>query len=173
MAAPLTVVIFGASGDLAARKLIPALFNLHLNDDLPQGTRIVGIARSKFSDDEFRSHQQEKSKASFEKSKQAWDDSAWESFAEHLHYVPADATKPEGMQAIQTWFDEHEQGENVERLYYLSVAPELYPTLSTALGEAGMSEDKNGFRRLIIEKPFGHDQENGQATQRDTSQTLA
>ena len=157
MAAPLTVVIFGASGDLAARKLIPALFNLHLNNELPDETRILGVARSEYGNAEFRVKQMEKSKASFEKAKQNWDDAAWESFAEHLHYIAADATHPDGVQALQSWFEEHESGGNVERLYYLSVAPELYPTLSTALGEAGMNDESTGFRRLVIEKPFGHD----------------
>jgi glucose-6-phosphate 1-dehydrogenase len=157
MATPLTVVIFGASGDLTARKLVPALFNLALKRRLPDGTRVVGVARSEYTDPSFRDHLGAKARDAFKSSGEAWDDAAWAKFAANLHYVRTDVTLPGGMEPLRAWFTEVEGQGGGRRLYYLSVAPELYPDLSTTLGEAGFAREDGGFRRLVIEKPFGHD----------------
>jgi glucose-6-phosphate 1-dehydrogenase len=154
MAAPLTVVIFGASGDLTARKLVPALFNLARKGRLPEEARILGVARSEFSDDKFRQHLADKGR---ELAKDGWDQPAWEKFAGRVHYVAADVTKPGGIGPVKQWFDQHEGQGGGRRLYYLSVSPEVYPALATTLGEAEFNDEKTGFRRLVIEKPFGHD----------------
>jgi glucose-6-phosphate 1-dehydrogenase len=74
-----------------------------------------------------------------------------------VHYLSADVTQPGGCQPLIDWFKAREGNEPGRRLYYLSVSPELYPQLSGHLGEAGLSHENGGFRRLIIEKPFGHD----------------
>ncbi len=154
MAAPLTVVIFGASGDLTARKLVPALFNLARKGRLPAECRILGVARTEFSDEAFRTHLAEKGR---ELAKVEWDQAAWEQFAGRVQYVAADVTKPGGMAPVKAWLDEHEGGGGGRRLFYLSVSPEVYPALAVTLGEAGFNDEKTGFRRLVIEKPFGHD----------------
>ncbi len=154
MAAPLTVVIFGASGDLTARKLVPALFNLFRKDRLPPECQVLGVARSAFTDDAFRTHLAEKGK---ELAKDEWDQAAWERFAGRVHYVAADVTKPGGIGPVKAWFDAREGAGGGRRLFYLSVSPEVYPALATTLGEAGFNDEKTGFRRLVIEKPFGHD----------------
>jgi glucose-6-phosphate 1-dehydrogenase len=166
MATPLTIVIFGASGDLTARKLVPALFRLAAKGRLPEQARVVGVARSDFSDPAFRD---ELAKKGREASKdEPWDDAAWARFAPRLHYVRADAAKPGGLAALADWFAANEGDGGGDRLYYLSVAPELYPQIATRLGEAGMNKEQGGFRRLVIEKPFGTDK----ASARELNATL-
>jgi glucose-6-phosphate 1-dehydrogenase len=156
MASPLTVVIFGASGDLTSRKLIPALFNLARRGHLPPEARILGVARTEYTDDTYREYLHGKVRDGFGSAGDDWNAEEWNNFAQRVFYCPADVTKPNGVAPLQQWFAAHEPGEG-RRLYYLSISPELYPEVATALGEAGMSRDETGFRRLIIEKPFGHD----------------
>ena len=168
MPAPLTVVIFGASGDLTARKLIPALFNLHLKGYLPDDARVVGVARSEFTDDAFRQHMSDKVKEAFTAAKEGFDPAAWATFAARLFYVATDLTKPAGTKPLAEWFAANEGTGGGDRLYYLSVSPDLYPKLSTILGEAEFNAETGGFRRLVIEKPFGHDL----ATARELNATL-
>ena len=157
MATPLTVVIFGASGDLTGRKLIPALFNLARKGRLPAEAKILGVARSPLTDETFRTEITPKVQAAFTSSGEGWNAAEWDEFAKRLHYVPADVTKPGGVAPLQTWFDANEGPDGGRRVYYLSISPELYPSVATALGEAGMNKEVGGFRRLIVEKPFGHD----------------
>jgi glucose-6-phosphate 1-dehydrogenase len=157
MATPLTVVIFGASGDLTSRKLVPALFNLARRGRLPAEARIVGVARTAFSDDAFREQLAKKGKEIFVSSGEEWNDSEWSAFAQRVHYVAADVTKPGGMAPLQQWFDANEGPTGGNRLYYLSISPELYPQVAAALGDAGFNKETGGYRRLIVEKPFGHD----------------
>jgi glucose-6-phosphate 1-dehydrogenase len=165
MAAPLTVVIFGASGDLTSRKLVPALFHLALKGRLPEGTTVLGVSRSEKSDEQFRSELGEKAKAA---DKQKFDAAGWAKFAESLHYVAADVTAADGLAPVAEWLKTHEGGNGGRRLYYLSISPELYPPASDALGKAGMNAEEGGFRRLVIEKPFGHDL----ATAKELNKTL-
>ncbi len=164
MTTPLTVVIFGASGDLAARKLIPALYNLARKGRLPAEAKVVGVARSAFTDDAFR----EKMKASVAAHKEQWDEAVWARFASQLHYVAADITgDANGTAPLKAWFDANEGASGGRRLYYFSVKPELYPELSAALGDAGFSKEVGGFRRVIVEKPFGHDLATGKKLNED------
>jgi glucose-6-phosphate 1-dehydrogenase len=163
MAAPLTVVIFGASGDLTARKLVPALYNLFLKDRLPMGTRVLGVARSDYTDAAYRDHLGEKARDAFKSSGELWDEAAWVKFAVNVFYVPTDVTQPGGIEPLRRWFAQAEGTGGGQRLYYLSVSPELYPELGTTLGEAGFNKEDGGFRRLIIEKPFGRDQASAKA----------
>jgi glucose-6-phosphate 1-dehydrogenase len=157
MAPPLTVVIFGASGDLTGRKLIPALFNLALKDRLPPEARVVGVARSPFTDESFRADMAKKVKDALTGAGDRFDPARWAAFADRLHYVATDVTKPGGVGPLAEWFRANEGPSGGRRLFYLSVSPELYPALSTTLGEAGFNKEEGGFRRLVIEKPFGHD----------------
>lgn len=168
MAQPLTVVIFGASGDLTGRKLVPALFNLAIKKRLPPEARILGVARSEFTDDSFREQIVTKVQDAFKSSGEEWREDEWAEFAKRLHYTSADVTKPGGIAPIQKWFDANEGNGGGRRVYYLSISPELYPQVSTALGEAGLSKENGGFRRLVIEKPFGHDL----ATAKELNHTL-
>jgi glucose-6-phosphate 1-dehydrogenase len=157
MAAPLTVVIFGASGDLTARKLIPALYNLGLKGRLPEGTKVLGVARTENSDDGFRGLIAKKLREAAVAAKETFDEAKWAEFAANLHYLPTDVTKPDGMAPIAKWFEDREGKGGGQRLFYLSISPELYPQVSDVLGQAGFNKEEGGFRRLIVEKPFGHD----------------
>src|SRR5262249_35684220 len=134
MANPLTVVIFGASGDLTARKLVPALFHLFVKNRPPADTRVVGTARSELSDDEVRAKLAGPAR---EADRARGDAGAWKRFAERLHYVAADAAKPGGLEPLRAWLDRRPG----DRLYYLSVAPELVPEIAARLGEAGMARE--------------------------------
>jgi glucose-6-phosphate 1-dehydrogenase len=163
---PLTLVIFGASGDLTARKLIPSLYALALKRRLPEELRIVGVARSPFTDDAFRA----KMAAGVREFRAAeWDQAVWGDFARRLFYVSGDAARPGGLQGLTAWLGQAEGGSPASRrLYYLAVAPNLYPEIVKQLGEAGMNQAAEGWRRLVIEKPFGRDL----ASARALNQTL-
>lgn len=142
----LSLVIFGASGDLTERKLIPALFALSRKDRLPKDTAIVGVARSKMSDDEFRAKVTPKEEPA-----------KWKDFTKRLFYVAGDATNPEGLEGLDRWLKSRESTAGGDRLYYLSVGPELVPDIVRSLAKRGMNQDERSARRLIIEKPFGRD----------------
>lgn len=147
-----TIIIFGASGDLTRRKLIPALFNKYKKGDLDGDLNIVGVSRTDYSHDDFR-EQMHEGVQEFSKS---YDKSTWEEFSPKIWYIPADASLIKGFDSIKTGLKEIEAGE-VNRLYYLSVAPFLYEDIITNIGKAGMNEEDGGWRRIIIEKPFGTD----------------
>ncbi|HEY1376166.1 MAG TPA: glucose-6-phosphate dehydrogenase, partial [Gemmataceae bacterium] len=151
---PLTIVIFGASGDLTARKLVPALFQAFGKGRLPADAQIVGVSRSPMTDDQFRAHLVGGAKAAAGK---GWDEGKWKEFAGRLHYVAGDAAAAGGLAALRDRLREREGEKAGDRLYYLSVAPELVPAIVDRLAEAGLAEEKGGFRRLVLEKPFGRD----------------
>ncbi|MCA9139028.1 MAG: glucose-6-phosphate dehydrogenase [Planctomycetales bacterium] len=149
-----TIVIFGASGDLTSRKLIPALFSLFKKNKLDGVMRIVGVSRSRFEHEQFRSSLRE-SAAKF--SGKLFDDESWNEFSRHVYYHPGDIKDPSDFESLAKFLDEIEQGEPAGRLFYLSTMPQLYEQAIMQLGAAGLADDTNGFRRVIIEKPFGTD----------------
>ncbi len=151
---PNTIVIFGASGDLTSRKLIPALFSLTRKERLPPGTRIVGFSRSKLSDDACAKELTETTKKFAEKE---WDAGAWEEFAKAIYYHPGDIGQAADFTSLAKQLDEVEQGRESTRLYYLSTAPQLYEQAVAQLGAAGLADETHGPRRVVIEKPFGAD----------------
>src|SRR5512145_851691 len=126
-----SIVIFGASGDLTHRKLIPALYNLYRKERLPNNYNIVGVARSDFNHEVFRQKMREGVR---EFSADTLDDALWTQFANHLWYVAGDATKTEGLEAVLAFLRERENGPS-NRLYYLAVAPTLYEPILHNLGE--------------------------------------
>jgi len=149
---PCTIVIFGASGDLTARKLIPALFNLFCNGGLPERLAIVGAARSPLDDLEFR----EKMKIAVQPSS----DRQWDDFAAHLHYRRINYESADRFEALRPALLEidqlHRTGGN--RIFYLATPPSLYPVAATMIGETGLAaqnQNHNGWTRIVIEKPFG------------------
>lgn len=150
---PTTIVIFGASGDLTRRKLVPALFNLHRKGRLPAGSRIVGFARRAYGHEEFRRVVREGvekfSASSFSKA-------AWEAFAANLYYVRGDLTEPGDYERLRISLQELERG-HVNRVYYLATAPNVYVFVVEQLGATGMAAEDGGWRRIVVEKPFGHD----------------
>ena len=148
------MVIFGASGDLTSRKLIPALYRLHQRNRLPEQTRIVGVARSKFTHDAWRAELLASTKKF---SEGEFDAASWETFAQQIYYQSGDIANTEDFHTLETMLRGIEgEGANT-RLYYLSTMPSLYPTAVVQLGKAGMVEESRGARRVVIEKPFGTD----------------
>jgi glucose-6-phosphate 1-dehydrogenase len=156
---PTTIVIFGASGDLTARKLMPALFNQHRKRRLPANTRIVGYARRPYSRADFQALMLEAA-SSF--AGVPIDPAVWYDFSSRIFYARGDLDTPNDYDALSVFLAGIENGP-ANRIYYLATAPEFYPAIVTHLCAAGMSEENDGWRRVIIEKPFGHDQ----ATARD------
>jgi glucose-6-phosphate 1-dehydrogenase len=158
-----TVVIFGASGDLTQRKLVPALYNIYRKGRLPVGVRVVGSARRPFTHEEFRA----KMRAAVEEfADGAFDPATWEVFAGRLWYVRGDLSAPADFESLDTELRALEGGA-ANRLYYLSTSPELYSRTVAGLGAAGMSREDEGWRRVVIEKPFGRDLETALALNRD------
>jgi glucose-6-phosphate 1-dehydrogenase len=153
MAQPLTVVIFGASGDLTWRKLIPALFNLSQKGKLPPEARIVGVSRTPYTDEAYRDELKPKVKEILPGAQ--FDEAKWDQFATRIHYVATDATQPDGCKPLADWFAKNEGGADGRRLYYFSMAPKYYPALSASAANAGLNKSAAGYRRLVIEKPFG------------------
>jgi glucose-6-phosphate 1-dehydrogenase len=153
---PISLVIFGATGDLTSRKLIPSLYRLFLKGRLPADVRIAGLARSPFTHETFRAKLAPSVK---EFVGTDWDEQKWAAFADKIFYLEGDATKPGGLSVLSNWLAEVEKREGGQRLYYLAVAPQLYPLIVTQLGKAGLAKEDSPehWRRLIIEKPFGDD----------------
>jgi glucose-6-phosphate 1-dehydrogenase len=166
-----SIVIFGASGDLTRRKLIPSLFYLYCKDRLPENWRIVGVARTPMSDDAFR----DKMEAGLKEFAPAdYLADKWVEFAKGLHYQIGDLEAIESYHEldgrIAALSDEGEGPAN--RIYYLAVAPHLYGPTITSLGRAGMVEESKGWRRVVIEKPFGRDLPSAQALNKTAYEAL-
>ena len=150
---PCTIVIFGASGDLTQRKLIPGLYNLYLKNRLPENFRIIGVSRTQFSHDDFREKVQ---KGTVNFSEKSYDDETWRQFADHIYYLAGNAKEVDSYRELDEFIGQDDITSN-NRLYYLSTAPSLYaPTLEN-LNESGMADQSDGWRRIVIEKPFGYD----------------
>src|SRR6478672_11283687 len=165
-----TLVIFGASGDLTSRKLIPALYSLHHKGRLPKPTRVVGVARTKFSHDAWRKELEESTRKFAGKQ---FDPTTWQSFASNLFYHPGDIDKPEDFKALAKLLDELEGGQSTTRLYYLATAPGLYAMAIAHLGGAGLADESRGVRRIVIEKPFGTDLKTAQELNRATHEVFS
>ncbi|HEX8557730.1 MAG TPA: glucose-6-phosphate dehydrogenase [Pyrinomonadaceae bacterium] len=171
-AEPCAVVIFGASGDLAKRKLIPALYRLVQERLLPAEFAIVGLGRTPMTDEEFR----EKMKAAvveFSDAKSV-DEEVWRSFAAGLQFLPSNIDRPDCYVELAKRLEEveRERGTQGNRLFYLSVAPEFYAEAVRQLGEAGLTRQEKGWARVIIEKPFGTSLESAQELNRQISRHL-
>ena len=147
-----TIVIFGASGDLTHRKLIPALFRNFRKGRLWKGTRIVGVARRDWSSDEFREGLRE----GVVRRDGSVDETAWKAFAGRIHYLRGDLEAAGDFPDLEAGLRRLEGGA-ANRLYYLATAPELYAPACDHLAAAGMCAEEEGYRRIIIEKPFGRD----------------
>jgi glucose-6-phosphate 1-dehydrogenase len=153
---PTSIIIFGASGDLTWRKLIPALYNNFKKGRLPECVNIVGFARRPYTDATFRANLRE-GVTSF--SAESFDPTVWKEFSRTLHYFQGNLEVPEDFTRLETWLKALEKTP-ANRLYYLATAPEHYIPVVQELGTAGMAKRGPGeecWRRIVIEKPYGHD----------------
>ena len=156
---PGVVVIFGASGDLTSRKLVPALYELASQRRLPLEMAVVGISRTEMSHEEFRQKLRETLE---EHVSGGVSDDVWQSFAGGIFYLPGDSKEPETYEELKGLLKklDSERGTLGNRAFYLSASPSLFPTIVERLGEAGMNEGEDGgWSRLVVEKPFGRDLE--------------
>ena len=154
---PCTMVIFGASGDLTRRKLMPSLYSLAKQNLLPVGFSIVGSARTRMDDEAFRSRMRE---AVVQFSEGDLDLDVWEECASSLFYVPTDPRREESVGALTKLLErlDEERRSAGNRLFYFATPPEMYVPLAGMLSSAGLNRPP-GWTRVIVEKPFGHDLE--------------
>lgn len=156
---PAAIVIFGATGDLTHRKLMPGLYSLAAQQLLPPEAAIVGVARSELDDDGFRERMRDGVRRH---GRAPVDEDVWAGFARRLHYLPGgfdDAAVYDRLRELLAGLDA-DRGTRGNRLFYLATAPEFFPVIAERLGGAGLAEETDGgerFARLVIEKPFGED----------------
>ncbi|MCB0013863.1 MAG: glucose-6-phosphate dehydrogenase, partial [Anaerolineales bacterium] len=154
-----TMIIFGASGDLTQRKLIPALLRAYRLERLPGDFRVVGFARRPWDHEQFRAELLDGLK---EFAAEHYDEAAWQKFSQNIFYVRGDLDKDAGYASLKRFLEEVEPaGSN--RLYYLATAPQFFGPVAAALGSLGMVKEDEGWRRLVVEKPFGTDLASAQA----------
>ena len=151
---PSVLVIFGASGDLTKRKLIPALYRLFHDGRLPHSFYVIGNSRTDFSDDAFREKQREELDTFLKD--MAVDDEEWQRFAKRLFSVPGTLKDPEMYAALGKKIDELSGDTPHEVCFYLSTQPSFYPVAVDMLSETGLARG-NATRRVVVEKPIGHD----------------
>jgi len=154
---PAVMVIFGASGDLTARKLMPALYNLTLNRYLPTGFSVVGVANTPWSDQEFRAQMEQAVKKNSRT--QPVDHSVWQTFAEGLHYCPFGFEDKGGYQTLKSTLEriDRARGTSGNRVFYFATLPNFFPVIIDGLGASGIAREGEGWKRVVVEKPFGHD----------------
>ncbi len=174
---PATIlVIFGASGDLTSRKLIPGLCNLAEDDYLPENFIVIGSSRSKLSDEEFRAKVYEGVKKF---SRRPISPAVWEKFAKHLHYQPCDGEKVGEVEALKGRMETlaaEQPGVRFNYVYYLAMAPQFFGPIASNLKEVGLIEPyAKGARQtsVVVEKPFGHNLESARELNTIIRQSLA
>ncbi len=158
---PVIMIIFGGSGDLTSRKLVPALFNLFIDDYLPDDFAVVGVGRTDYGGDEkYREHLLEGVK---EFSRRKDHDKEWKKFSEKTFYITADLANETAFTEIGKWIAEEskEWKEHPIVIYYMAVAPQLAPDIAKKLSNQKLCDDPKSTR-IVFEKPFGHDLESAQ-----------
>jgi len=157
----LIIVIFGASGDLTARKLIPAIFSLKTQKLLPEKYSVVGVGRTPFSNDDFRAKMSE-AIISFSEEK-VTDTNLISEFTGALYYHTMDNSDQSGYPGLRAFLEEIDNKYSIggNYIFYMATPPSLYGIISVNLAKSGLTDQEKGFRRIIIEKPFGYDLESG------------
>jgi glucose-6-phosphate 1-dehydrogenase len=171
-ASPCLMVIFGATGDLTKRKLIPALLNLAQDKMLSEQFAIVGFAANDFDTESFR-HTLAEEMPKF--APDPIDLKMWDSLEERLYYVKGDFGDPEAFKRLQKQIEEADKAHNCggNKFFYLAVAPRFFASIVDQLGNVGLTnEDEGHWTRVIVEKPFGHDLESARQLNADLKKTL-
>jgi len=171
---PSIVVLFGATGDLAHRKVIPALYQLWRTDLLPHEFQVVAIGRREYDDASFRAEIH----ASLEKYSRVLplEESVWRSFEDRITYQRCDFADPAGYDRLVTRLDEidEECGTRGNRLFYLATQPSQFAEIVGQLGRVGLDHERHdgGWRRVVIEKPFGHDLDSAKRLNREVGKVF-
>ena len=150
-----TIVIFGASGDLTSRKLVPALYNLMRTGALPPATRIVGFSRTAMSDDAWRASLRQTTMQ--HAGAVPFSEESWDHFATSIFYEPGDIDSFDDVARLKERLFSLEGTRETTRVYYLATAPQFYGPIVSVLRSLGMSDESQGPRRIVVEKPFGTD----------------
>ena len=176
---PCVMVIYGATGDLSHRKLLPALYNLAREGLLPNPFAVVAFGRRSYTSESFRAEMRP-AVDQFSRQKPV-DDAVWDSFAQHMFYHQSEFTDPAGYKELSALLDrlDSDLGAAGNRVFYLATPPSQYPEVIQQLGQAGLAREgadaadgaadgsrRRGWARIIIEKPFGHDLATAQALNR-------
>ena len=156
---PTFIIIFGVTGDLARRKLIPSLYSNYIKGRLPKSLRIVGVGRREWTDATLVEHARQSLR---DFAADIFDERVWRSFQRSLSYAKVNLPQPETYHNLKAHLERLEDGD-ANRLYYLSIAPEFYGDVISNLGRLSMTREEGGWRRIVIEKPFGYDLTTAQA----------
>jgi len=169
---PVTFVLFGATGDLAKRKIYPALYNLFVDGKLPQSFSLFGLGRREWTDESFQANV-EQSIQKFSR-REAKKDGSLQRFLQAFRYNVLDIGRKEDYAKLLERIEQREEalGAPPNRLFYLSVGPEFFETIATNIRETGLESDQ-GWKRLVIEKPFGHNLQSARELNRKLSQAFA
>jgi glucose-6-phosphate 1-dehydrogenase len=155
---PLSIVVIGASGDLAHKKVLPALFAVHAQGFLPPNFRVIGFARTEMDDESFREHLS--SSLTSRHLPQTDAAAKTDEFLQRCHYVTGDYADTDAYLRIYERLREFEEGRDVNRLYYMAIPPFLFLDVARAIASAGLVNcggKQGGWSRAVIEKPFGRD----------------
>lgn len=154
---PCTFIVFGATGNLARIKLLPAIYHLEEAGRIPDGSAIIGFSRREFANDEW--HEQVinalKNKARGGMKKDVAD-----RLCQRMHMVSGDMTAADSMQVLKQYIETNKLSQNL--IFYMAIPPTQYTRVSQAIADAGLHQEEHGWRRLVIEKPFGYDTESAQ-----------
>ncbi len=163
---PCLMVIFGASGDLTKRLLLPAILNLRDSGLLPEQFAIVGVAKDELTTETFRNKLTQEIQ---QFTTRAFDPKSWEALVSSIYYISGDFADPTCYQRLSKMMEEistkHKTGAN--RIFYYAIAPSLFGLVSERLGEAALTKEEKGWARVIVEKPFGHDLASAVALNKD------
>lgn len=186
LADPCAMVIFGATGDLTKRLMIPALYNLSRTEMLPEHFALIGVSRAEGTAEAWRSGLYEGLKnflknASSKDGANSFDEAAWNRLANKMSYIQGDLAKPELYDKIRASLDalEKDHGTRGNAIFYLAVAGQLFGSAVDQLGASKLTdqhEDKDGkprfWRRVVFEKPFGHGLDSARALNKQIQRTL-
>ena len=155
---PQVLVIFGAAGDLTERKLIPALFHLFKGSLIDRDCHIIGVSRTKYTDESIREHYSSVLS-------NLVSDPEWSAFIKRVFYQPFDARELASYESLKNRIEELAGVASCNKVFYLATAPQLFSTIAENLSRAGLAENsvESGSSRLVIEKPFGNDLESARA----------
>jgi glucose-6-phosphate 1-dehydrogenase len=165
------LVIFGASGDLTRRKLLPAIYNLAESGHLPAKFAIIGVARPPIREDAYRAQMREQVRGA---EGEPLEPEKWRRIEQHLHYLSGEFHDPQLFERLKELLGRLQSADGIAPncLYYFAIPPDLFGDLATRLGEAGLTDESQGWRRVIIEKPFGYDLESARALNAKLSRAL-
>ncbi|MGA2193496.1 MAG: glucose-6-phosphate dehydrogenase [Nitrospirota bacterium] len=153
---PACIVIFGASGDLTSRKLIPSLYHLYTDGHLPEHFFIMGADRMELDDEGFRAAMHEAVRRAY---KEEFSEERWAEFRQRLYHISGSFDSGDFYKTLEDRLRpleaEYDTGRN--RIYYMAIPPQVYEAVITNLGISGMASEERGYSRILVEKPFGRD----------------